>query len=100
MGASEDGTEDLVRSIVPRAGAEDHLDDSTLRKAVGCWPRRPARAGRRAWGCRLGALHPRDEVLHEDGLDAVRTAMEDRAKDERVDGLLFSYLHFSTARTT
>jgi hypothetical protein len=33
-----------------------------------------------------------DEVLHEDGLPAVREAM--RTADDRADGLLFAYKHF------
>ncbi|MBK8052234.1 MAG: glycosyltransferase family 2 protein [Saprospiraceae bacterium] len=35
-----------------------------------------------------------DEVLHEKYHDSVKSAMEQYAKDDRVDGLLFDYLHF------
>jgi glycosyltransferase involved in cell wall biosynthesis len=35
-----------------------------------------------------------DEVLHEDDLGALRAAMERDLRDERVEGLLFDYLHF------
>jgi len=35
-----------------------------------------------------------DEVVHEDDLDAVRGACIANTEDERVEGLLFRYLHF------
>jgi hypothetical protein len=35
-----------------------------------------------------------DEVIHEKYLDTIFSAMEKYQKDERVDGLLFNYLHF------
>ena len=35
-----------------------------------------------------------DEVLHEKYHDSVKSAMEQYAEDERVDGLLFDYRHF------
>lgn len=35
-----------------------------------------------------------DEVLHEDGIPAVRRAMRTHLADGGVDGLLFDYLHF------
>jgi hypothetical protein len=35
-----------------------------------------------------------DEVVHEDYLEEIRTAMEKHKDDKDVDGLLFHYLHF------
>jgi glycosyltransferase involved in cell wall biosynthesis len=35
-----------------------------------------------------------DEVIHEDDLPLIRAAMEANLADERVEGLLFRYLHF------
>lgn len=35
-----------------------------------------------------------DEVLHERDYDAIRAAAEKYANDDRVDGLLFRYMHF------
>lgn len=35
-----------------------------------------------------------DEVVHEEDLPRIRAAMEANLKDERVEGLLFDYLHF------
>lgn len=35
-----------------------------------------------------------DEVIHEDDLDLIRQGINDLEKDNRVDGLIFKYLHF------
>ena len=95
VGASEDGTEDLVRSIDPRVRVLRTTWDDTLREGGRVLAEETNKALDAVPGDADWALYIQgDEVLHEDGLDAVRTAMEDHAKDERVDGLLFSYLHF------
>ena len=35
-----------------------------------------------------------DEVLHQNQLDAVKNAMQENLRNEKVQGLLFDYLHF------
>lgn len=41
-----------------------------------------------------------DEVVHEDDLPKIRAALELASQDERVEGLLFDYLHFFGATDT
>jgi len=35
-----------------------------------------------------------DEVLHEDDYDKIYKSMEENLDDERIEGLLFNYIHF------
>ena len=95
VGASEDGTEDLVRAIDPRVRVVPTIWNDSLReggrvladetnKALGAVP---ADAD---WAFYIQG----DEVLHEDGIDAVREALDRYRDDDRVDGMLFRYLHF------
>ncbi len=35
-----------------------------------------------------------DEVLHEKYIPAIKTAMQEHLKDNRIEGLLFNYIHF------
>jgi len=94
VGRSEDDTLERVRSI----------DDPKIRIIETVWD--PAHfvhgavnavqtnialdACRGDWCVYLQA----DEVLHEDDLPKIRSAMEESAGDARVEGLLFDYLHF------
>jgi glycosyltransferase involved in cell wall biosynthesis len=92
LGPSDDGTEELVRSLA----------DPRLRLVRGEWNRalggamlavetqRVLDGARGDWALYIQA----DEVLHEDGVAPLRAAMEAARHDRRVEGLLVEFLHF------
>ena len=91
VGASDDGTLDLIRGIGdPRvriletewnlADRDRVLRDETLRAMRAC---------RHTWGMYIQA----DEVLHEDGVRALRAVADEADEDLRVEGLLVRYHH-------
>ena len=94
VGQSEDGTRELIEGLGdPRIRIIDTEWDDSLREggrvlAVETNKALAAVAPQSDWCVYIQG----DEVLHEDGLPAVREAM--RTADDRVDGLLFAYTHF------
>ena len=94
VGRSEDGTRELIEGLDdPRIRIIDTEWDDSLREggrvlAVETNKALAAVAPQSDWCVYIQG----DEVLHEDGLPAVREAM--RTADDRVDGLLFAYTHF------
>jgi len=94
VGRSEDGTRELIEGLGdPRIRIIDTEWDDSLREggrvlAVETNKALAAVAPQSDWCVYIQG----DEVLHEDGLPAVREAM--RTADDRVDGLLFAYTHF------
>jgi glycosyltransferase involved in cell wall biosynthesis len=94
VGRSEDGTRELIEGLGdPRIRIIDTEWDDSLREggrvlAVETNKALAAVAPQSDWCVYIQG----DEVLHEDGLPAVREAM--RTADDRADGLLFAYKHF------
>ncbi len=94
VGRSEDGTLDALRGIGdarlriiesdwdPAHFVHGHINAVETNRAI------DACTG--DWGFYLQA----DEVLHEDDLPILRTAMERWEDDDTVEGLLFDYFHF------
>jgi hypothetical protein len=98
VGKSDDTTPELVRAIDPKKLKiiETVWDDSPEMKKGGrvfasetdkAFNAIPADSD---WAFYIQG----DEVLHESYLDVVYSAMEKWKDDDRVDGLLFNYLHF------
>ncbi|MCP4230458.1 MAG: glycosyltransferase [bacterium] len=91
---SEDDTLDLARSI----------NDPKLKVITSDWDEAEREGGRiLAQKTDAAVAHARgewifylqaDEVIHEDDLPRIRELAEKYADEERVDGLLFDYLHF------
>jgi hypothetical protein len=96
LGDSEDGTNELVTSIGSGKIKTIHsVWDKTLREggrvlAVETDKAMDATAGNANWLFYLQA----DEVVHEKYLPVIKEAMEKYNDDEKVEGLLFRYLHF------
>jgi glycosyltransferase involved in cell wall biosynthesis len=94
VGRSEDGTRELIEGLGdPRIRIIDTEWDDSLREggrvlAVETNKALAAVAPQSDWCVYIQG----DEVLHEDGLPAVRESM--RTADDQVDGLLFAYTHF------
>ena len=96
LGNSEDGTEQLIRSIA----------DAKIRIIHSVWDDSLREGGRvlaietnkaldhvspdAVWCIYLQA----DEVIHEKDYSAIRSAMQQYYSDKRVEGLLFKYIHF------
>lgn len=95
VGDSEDNTRQLVASIDPKIRILDTIWDDKLREGGKVLAVETDKAYREIRSDTDWCVYIQgDEVLHEDGLDAVRKAML-RWKDHReVDGLLFKYRHF------
>jgi hypothetical protein len=96
VGRSEDDTLGLVRSIdSPRVRIVETVWDDALREggrvlAVETDKAFRAISPEAEWAVYIQG----DEVLHEDGLAALREAMLRWRDDRRVDGLLLDYRHF------
>jgi hypothetical protein len=92
VGASEDGTRDLVAAIGdPRIRIIDRVWDFTKRNLmIAEETERAIQACRGTWGIYIQA----DEVLHEDGARVLQEKTAEWDRDERVEGLLVRYLHF------
>ncbi len=92
VGRSTDGTLDLVRSI----------DDPRIRIMESVWDLTRGHsllavetaAAMRACGGIWGVYIQADEVLHENGLPALRAAMAEHRDSSRIEGLLLPYRHF------
>jgi hypothetical protein len=94
VGRCEDGTLELIRSISdPKIKIIESVWDETLRKDGLIYAQQTNIALSHctgAWAFYIQA----DEVIHEDDLPAIRTAMETNLGNPAVKGLLFRYLHF------
>jgi hypothetical protein len=96
VGRSEDDTLDLVRSVgSPKIRIVETVWDESLRQggrvlAVETDKALRAISPDTTWAVYIQA----DEVLHEDGLPALREAMERWRDDPRVQGLLVDFRHF------
>jgi hypothetical protein len=96
VGKSEDATRELVQSIPSeKIQIIDTVWDESIRKlgqvlAVETNKAYAAIPSDVDWTLYIQA----DEVMHEDDVEAVRTAMEQYHDCPKVEGLLFSYLHF------
>lgn len=92
VGRSDDDTLGVVRSIRdPKIRIlETEWDMSKKNFVFGEETRRAMQACRHPWGVYIQA----DEVLHEEGADALLAAIEANHADPRVEGLLVRYLHF------
>jgi len=95
VGASEDGTLELVKSISPdKIRILETVWDDSLREGGRVLAQETQKAydtiSNSTWAFYLQG----DEVLHEQDYPAIRKAFADYADDPRVDGLLFRYRHF------
>lgn len=96
IGKSDDGTEELIRSIPSDKIKIIHsVWDPELREGGKILAVETDKAFQHIdhdsdWAFYIQA----DEVVHEKYHDAIRKAAEEHLKDKKVDGLLFHYLHF------
>jgi hypothetical protein len=95
VGNSNDGTRELVAAIDPKITIIDTVWDDSLREGG----RVLAEETNKAFGAVSADADwciyiQGDEVLHEDGHEEIRKAMQQWKGDERVDGLLLRYRHF------
>ncbi|TGE16579.1 glycosyltransferase family protein [Hymenobacter elongatus] len=96
IGDSDDGTEELIRSInSPKLRIVHSTWDPALRKGGHVLAIETDKAFRQIspdadWAFYIQA----DEVVHEQYHAAIRAAAQRYLTDERVEGLLFKYLHF------
>ena len=95
VGASEDNTRAMVQAIDPKIRIIDTVWDESLKEggkvlAVETDKAFAAISSDTDWCIYIQG----DEVMHEDGHDAVRDAMQKWKDDDSVDGLLFNYRHF------
>lgn len=96
VGKSDDDTLNLIKGIAsPKIKIMETVWDDSLRKgglrlAVETNKAMDAIAPDADWLFYIQA----DEVLHEDGVKAIRATMEKYKDDKRVEGLVFNYKHF------
>lgn len=96
LGNSEDDTESLINSIGdPKIKVVHSVWDDSLREggkvlALETNKALDAVSPQADWCIYLQA----DEVIHEDDYASIRDAMQRNLQDNRVEGLLFTYVHF------
>lgn len=96
VGKSEDGTLDMIKSIDPQKirVIETEWDDS-LRTGGRVLAEETNKAFRAIDESADWCFYIQgDEIVHEQYLDTIREGMLRWKDDQRVDGLLFKYLHF------
>ncbi|HET9595523.1 MAG TPA: hypothetical protein VFP65_08075 [Anaeromyxobacteraceae bacterium] len=94
VGASSDGTLDLVRSLGdPRLVVVETRWDEALLERGRVLAEQTDLALSRCTGD-VGLYVPADAALHEDAHPAVRAALARLADDRRLEGLVFDYVHF------
>ncbi|MFB9842089.1 glycosyltransferase family protein [Mucilaginibacter ginsenosidivorans] len=96
LGNSDDGTEKLIEGIgSPKIKVIHTVWDETLREGGAVFAAETDKA--------FNAISPDsdwafyiqgDECVHEKYLPVIKQEMEDNLTDERIEGLLFKYLHF------
>ena len=95
-GNSDDNTRELIASVDPsKIRIIDTLWDDSLRAGGSVLAGETNKAldavsGNSDWAFYIQA----DEVVHERYLPVIQSAMEEWKDDQRVEGLLFNYLHF------
>jgi hypothetical protein len=95
VGRSEDGTRDLVASIDPKVRIIDTVWDESIQEGGRVLAAETNKAFSAIGNDSDWCIYIQgDEVLHEDGIDAVRNAMQKWKDHKKVDGLLFNYKHF------
>jgi hypothetical protein len=96
VGRSEDDTLGLVRSIgSPKVRILETVWDDSLREGGRVLAVETDKALRAISPDAEWAVYIQgDEALHEDGIPALRAAMEQWRDDRRVEGLLLDYRHF------
>ena len=95
VGQSEDETLELVQSIDPKIRIIETIWDDSLRKSGGVLAQETNKAFDAVaedsdWCFYIQG----DEVIHEQDYDSIRKGMREHLEDQRVEGLLFDYLHF------
>jgi glycosyltransferase involved in cell wall biosynthesis len=94
VGRCDDGTLELIRSLGdPKIKVVESVWDDTLRKDGLIYSQQTNIALARCTGDWAFYVQA-DEVVHEDDLPAIRTAMKTHLGNPAVKGLLFRYLHF------
>lgn len=95
VGDSNDGTRELVASIDPKIKIIDTVWDDSIREGGRILAVETDKAFRAIDDSADWCVYIQgDEVLHEDGYEAVRAAMHRWKDHKEVDGLLFNYRHF------
>jgi glycosyltransferase involved in cell wall biosynthesis len=95
VGASDDGTRELVASIHPnKIRILDTVWDEGLKEGGRVLASETDKAFAVIKDADWCIYIQGDEVMHEDGHDEVRQAMQRWKDDGQVDGLLFKYVHF------
>jgi hypothetical protein len=95
VGRSEDGTRDLVASIDPKVRIIDTVWDESIQEGGRVLAAETNKAFSAIGNDSDWCIYIQgDEVLHEDGIDVVRNAMQKWKDHKKVDGLLFNYKHF------
>lgn len=95
VGKSDDNTRELVAAIDPRIRIIDTEWDESLKDGGRVLAAETDKAYREISADTDWCVYIQgDEVMHEDGHEAVRNAMEKWKDDKAVDGLLFKYRHF------
>ncbi len=95
VGDSSDNTRDLVASIDSRIKILDTVWDEQLKRDGKVLASETDKAFQAIGTDSDWCIYIQgDEVLHEDGYDAIKTAMHNWKDDPSVDGLLLKYRHF------
>ncbi|MES2882223.1 MAG: glycosyltransferase family 2 protein, partial [Bacteroidota bacterium] len=95
VGNSTDGTRELVASIDSKIKIIDTVWDDTLADGGQVLADETNKALKAIADDTDWCFYVQgDEVLHEDGYDEIYRAMQQWKEDDKVDGLLFNYLHF------
>jgi glycosyltransferase involved in cell wall biosynthesis len=95
VGRSTDNTRALVEAISPKVRIIDTEWDDSLKEGGRVLAVETDKAYRAIPADTDWCIYIQgDEVLHEDGYDAIKKAMERWKDDKRVDGLLLKYRHF------
>jgi hypothetical protein len=96
VGDSNDGTKELIQGMnEPSIQLIDSIWDETITKEGRILAVETNKAFAQVPNDSDWAFYIQgDEVVHEKDLDTILKAMEKYKNDERVDGLLFNYLHF------
>jgi hypothetical protein len=95
VGSSQDNTRDLVAAVDPKIRILDSVWDDDLKKGGRVLAAETDKAFRAISADSDWCVYIQgDEVMHEDGFDAVVNAMKRWNDHKEVDGLLFKYRHF------
>lgn len=95
VGNSEDGTRELVAAIDPKIRIIDTVWDNKLHHGGAVLADETNKAFRAVETSADWCIYIQgDEVLHEEGYDALLKAMQQWKDDPNVDGLLLKYRHF------